>query len=101
MKWVGVRTFRDHAMQDTVGDEVLASERHGQPIGFYIPIAASPQETFKQALERLQQTLEPVIAETGLSEMELSRLYDLKEPVAPQLRNAANQVGADDYTCGH
>jgi hypothetical protein len=33
---VGVREFRNQATQYLAGDEVLAIERHGQPIGFYI-----------------------------------------------------------------
>lgn len=37
MKRVGIREFRDHATRYLAGDEVLAIERHGQPVGFYIP----------------------------------------------------------------
>ncbi len=41
MKQVGIREFRDHATKYLAGDEVLAIERHGQPIGFYIPTGES------------------------------------------------------------
>ncbi len=81
MKRVGVREFRDHATQYLAGDEVLAIERNGQPIGFYVPTGASRHENAVQALERLQQTVQRVLSETGLSEEELSRLYDIRKTV--------------------
>lgn len=80
MRRVGVREFRDHATQYLKGDEVLAIERHGQPIGFFIPTAASRWQTFSQALSRLDQTVKQILAETGYSEEELSRLFDLSVP---------------------
>ena len=79
MKRVGVREFRDHATQYLGGDEVVAVERHGQPIGFYIPTGASRKESFTQALERLEQTVQRMVEETGLSEDQLSRLFDLNQ----------------------
>lgn len=96
MKRVGVREFRNHATQYLAGDEVLAIERHGQPIGFYIPTAAHHPEEFAQALEQLEPVVARVLSETGLSEEELSRLYDLTKPVPahaarPQLRDLAGE----------
>ncbi|MBI4495214.1 MAG: hypothetical protein HY690_20760 [Chloroflexi bacterium] len=91
MKRVGVREFRDHATQYLGGDEVLAVERHGQTIGFYIPTGASRQESFVQALERLEQTAQRVLTEAGLSEEELSRLYDLKQPL-PEHRRRRGRI---------
>lgn len=86
MKRVGVREFRDRATRYLAGDEVLAIERHGQPIGFYIPTGASPAESLAQALERLERTVQQVVGETGLSEEELGRLYDLSRPVPDRPR---------------
>jgi hypothetical protein len=86
VKRVGVREFRDRATQYLAGDEVLAIERHGQPIGFYIPTGASRREALGQALERLEQTVEQVVGRTGLSEEELSRLYDTSRPVPDRPR---------------
>src|SRR5262245_54664116 len=87
MKRVGVREFRDHATRYLGGDEVLAIERHGQPIGFYIPTAPRPGASFAQALEGLEQTVRQVRGETGLSEEELSRLYDLTDQVPERTRS--------------
>ncbi len=81
MKRVGVREFRDRATQFLAGNEVLVIERNGHPIGFYIPTGTSRQERFTAALERLEQTVQRLLADTGLSEEELSRLYDLRQPV--------------------
>lgn len=99
MKRVGIREFRDHATQYLAGDEVLAIERHGQPIGFYIPAGASRQVSCVPALERLEQTVRRVLAETGLSEEELSRLYNLAEPV-PDQPQQANEATADVHASG-
>ena len=95
MKRVGVREFRDRATRYLAGDEVLAIERHGQPIGFYIPTGASRQEGFAQALERLEQTVRRIVAETGLSEEELSRLYDLSQPVPYRAQRRSSGAVAD------
>ena len=57
MKRVGIRQFRDHATRYLAGSDVLAIERHGRPIGFYVPAAASQQETIAQALEQTSPEL--------------------------------------------
>jgi NADH:ubiquinone oxidoreductase subunit B-like Fe-S oxidoreductase len=94
MKRVGVREFRDHATQYLGGDEVVAVERHGQPIGFYIPTGASRKESFTQALERLEQTVQRMVEETGLSEDELSRLFDPNQPLPERIDEDDNSVAS-------
>lgn len=100
MKRVGVREFRDHATRYLGGDEVLAVERHGQPIGFYIPTGTSRQESFAQALERLEQTVRQTLTATGMSEDELSRLYDLNEPVPTRPRQRSSGVPSRSHAAG-
>jgi hypothetical protein len=97
MKRVGVREFRDHATQYLAGNEVLAIERHGQPIGFYIPTAAGRREQFTQALARLQETISQIRAETGLTEENLSRLFDTREPLLEQLQDDRVTTDQDPY----
>lgn len=92
MKRVGVREFRDHATHYLGGDEVLAVERHGQPIGFYIPTGASKRENFTQALERLEQTVQRMVERTGLSEDELSHLFDLNQPLPEDVNQDSNPI---------
>jgi NADH:ubiquinone oxidoreductase subunit B-like Fe-S oxidoreductase len=100
MKRVGVREFRDHATQYLAGDTVLAVERHGQPIGFYIPTGASRSESFAQALMRLEQTVQQVVNETGLSEEELSRLFDLDVSLSGRPHERHREAAADAHAPG-
>jgi hypothetical protein len=81
MKHVGVREFRDHATRYLSGDEILAVERHGQPLGFYIPAGASRYENFEEALTRLERTVRRVLTDTGISEEELVHLLSPNESV--------------------
>ncbi len=81
MKHVGVREFRDHATQYLAGDEILVVERNGRPIGVYIPAGVQRPRHGTQALDQVERTVEAVLAETGLSEDELSALFDLSRPV--------------------
>lgn len=81
MRRVEVREFRDHATQFLSGDEVLAIQKNGRPVGFHVPAAPPDQDRFAHALLRLEDTVQQVLAESGLSELELSRLFDLKNPV--------------------
>ena len=53
MKRVGIREFRDRASQYLASNEVLTVERHGRPIGFYIPVApGSAESPWRQAAPR-------------------------------------------------
>lgn len=81
MKRVGVREFRDHATQYLAGDDLLAIERHGQPVGFYIPARTKRPEASTALFERLERAIERVLAQTGSSEEELVRFFDLSQPV--------------------
>ena len=96
MKRVGVREFRDHATEYLGGDEVLAIERHGHPLGFYIPTGLDrKREAGAMAMERLQQTVQRVLAETGLTEDELSAFFDLSRPM-PDLPDRSHSASAAD-----
>jgi hypothetical protein len=95
MKRIGVREFRDHATKYLAGDEVLAVERHGEPIGFYVPTGKSRQENFAEALERLEQTVQRVLAETGMSEEQLGRLFDLNVPLTDEAQTPRDEAPAD------
>ena len=99
MKRVGVREFRDHATRYLAGSEVLAVERHGQTIGFYVPTGASREENLAQALDRLEQMVQRVLAETGMTEDELSDLFDLKKPL-PDRPRRTRKLPADVHASG-
>lgn len=73
MKTVGVREFRDQATSMLGAGETLVIERHGEPIGFYVPIAAKDRRAGRKALGRLAATVEDVLRAADLEEEELVR----------------------------
>jgi len=86
MKRVGVREFRDHATQYLAGDEALVVERYGVPIGYYWPTTAGlpsrkGSKEAKEARARLERTIDEILAETGMTEEELARYFDMSLPL--------------------
>jgi antitoxin (DNA-binding transcriptional repressor) of toxin-antitoxin stability system len=73
MRSVGVREFRDQATTILAAGETLVIERHGEPIGFFVPIVATDRRAGAEALGRLGGLVENVTAVTGLREDELVR----------------------------
>lgn len=80
MKSVGIREFRDKASHYLASEEVLAVKRHGKLVGLYIPIKESEDEAVRRAIDRLGQTVEAVIAQSGIDEETLARALDLSRP---------------------
>lgn len=73
MRTIGVREFRDQATSLLASDETLIVERHGEPIGFYVPIAAKDRRAGRDALGRLGTIVDDVLARAGIDEDELVR----------------------------
>ena len=71
MQHAGIREFRDHATRYLAGGEVVAVQRHGHTIGFYVPVQAKRDEAARQAMARLGAAVERLMEETGLNEEEL------------------------------
>ena len=67
------REFRDQASTLLAAGETLVIERHGKPIGFYVPIAAKDRPAGRVALGRLGLLIDDVITSAGLVEDELVR----------------------------
>jgi len=72
MRSVGVREFRDQATSMMGSGETLVIERHGEPIGFFVPVVAKDRRAGRDALGRLGATLATVAAAAGLTEDELA-----------------------------
>jgi len=51
--------------------ETLVIERHGEPIGFFVPVTAKDRKAGRKALGRLGAALDDVLAATGISEDQL------------------------------
>lgn len=79
MKSVGIREFRDKASQYLASREALAVKRHGKLVGFYIPVEQSDDIEIQQALQKLSQTVETVMAESGMNEAALADALDLSQ----------------------
>jgi hypothetical protein len=72
MRAVGVREFRDQATSMMGSGETLVIERHGEPIGFYVPVTAKDRRAGREALGRLGDALDKIVATTGVSEDEFA-----------------------------
>ncbi|MEM8721117.1 MAG: hypothetical protein AAGE84_17755 [Cyanobacteria bacterium P01_G01_bin.39] len=79
VKSVGIREFRDKASQYLSSSEVVAVKRHGKLVGFYIPVKQSAEIEIEQALQRLNQTVESAIRESGMDGVVLANALDLSE----------------------
>jgi len=89
MKHVGVREFRDHATKYFAGDEVVAIERHGETIGYYMPAKHEPTKSLKvskaEAWDRLEESIQRILDQTGLTREEFERWFDLSQPIPEDL----------------
>ena len=81
MQNVGVREFRDHATSYLSGEEPVAVSKHGHVIGVYVPVKRDP-ERVQRALDRLGETVEAILDETGLTEDELVEFLDPSRPMS-------------------
>ena len=73
MRAIGIREFRDQASSILAGGETLVIERHGEPIGFFVPITAKDRRAGSDALGRLGGLVDDIIARSGLDEDDLVR----------------------------
>lgn len=71
MRHVGIREFRNQATTMLSAGETLVIERHGKPVGFFVPIEAKDRAAGREALGRLGQAVHAVLERTGMSEDEL------------------------------
>jgi len=73
MRHVGIREFKNQATAMMSSGETLVIERHGKPIGFFVPVVAKDRGEGRAALGRLGRLVEGVLRESGLDEDELVR----------------------------
>lgn len=76
MTHVGVREFRDHATRYLANDDIVAVERHGKVIGFYVPVPRADESERKVAASRLKDAAARAATEAGVSAEELATLLD-------------------------
>jgi antitoxin (DNA-binding transcriptional repressor) of toxin-antitoxin stability system len=73
MRHVGIREFKNQATSMMSSGETLVIERHGRPIGFFVPLRAKDRQAGSAALGRLGDVVQKVLDETGLSEEDLAQ----------------------------
>lgn len=73
MRHVGIREFKTHATTMMGSGETLVIERHGRPIGFFVPVAAKDRREGRAALGRLGRLVEELLGDSGLDEDEFVR----------------------------
>jgi antitoxin (DNA-binding transcriptional repressor) of toxin-antitoxin stability system len=84
MEHIGVREFRDKASHYLHLGKPLAIERHGEIVGYYIPVKKRNPEEVRRRLARLEEAIAQVLAETGMSEDELAEAFDLSKRSSSQ-----------------
>lgn len=75
MRSVGVREFRDQATTLMKLGETIRIERHGKPVGFFVPVPSPKHDRreINESLDQLGDVVERVLAQTGLDEEDLVR----------------------------
>jgi len=68
---VGIREFREQLAAHLESDTPLVITRHGQTIGYYIPVRPRPRVEEVEALRNAARALDSLIRAGGASEEEL------------------------------
>ncbi|MBS3933895.1 MAG: hypothetical protein KGZ35_06015 [Truepera sp.] len=76
MKRVGVREFKTKATALIAEERALVIEKHGKPVGFYIPLQQKDKAKAREAAERLEQALAGILQRTGLTREEFEQAWD-------------------------
>ncbi len=75
---VGIREFRENLATYLLETEApVAITRHGDTIGYYIPARRQRSETERAALREAAARLQKMLADEGISEMEI--LHDFRQ----------------------
>ncbi|HEY1337786.1 MAG TPA: type II toxin-antitoxin system prevent-host-death family antitoxin [Bryobacteraceae bacterium] len=73
-KKIGIREFREHFAKYLEGDDPVTVTRHGEPVGFYIPVPRKrATDAELEALRIAGEKLDAAIAAAGTTEDELMR----------------------------
>ena len=82
VKHVEVSEFLGHVAKYLYGRESVSIEQDGRPLGFYWPMRSRKgSKEAREARERLERTIQKILDETGYTEEELARFFDLTVPL--------------------
>lgn len=69
---IGVRELREKLAEYLDGSEAIEITRHGQTVGFFIPVPRRPGQNERQALIEAGRRMDAELTRLGLTEEELA-----------------------------
>lgn len=67
MKRVGVREFKDKVTSFISKEQGLVIEKHGKPVGFYVPLPKKDRAEAEKSIQKLEHTLDAILSQKGLT----------------------------------
>jgi hypothetical protein len=80
MKQVAVKEFTDRSLDYLTGSEPLAIEHNGEVVGFYYPKKQTKQEENQRLFEQIDQILDRMAQQSGMTKDELIDALDPSKP---------------------
>ena len=68
---IGVREFRNKIAQYIMGQNPIEVMRHGETVGYYFPVRSSHKQQEIEALGKVAEKLQVLLAEKGLTEEDI------------------------------
>lgn len=75
MRRVGVREFKNEATAMMSSGETIVIERHGKPIGFFVPIETKDRRAGRAAVRRFDRFMADLLARHGIDEEDFAREF--------------------------
>jgi len=73
---VGIREFRQNIGKYVDSTEPIAISRHGQTVGYFVPVHKAPDKADLEALNIAAHKLDALLAEHGIDEEELIQEFE-------------------------
>ncbi len=73
---VGVREFKARATALINEAKPLIIEKHGKPVGFYLPLAQKDRAKAREAADRLEATIASILERTGMTRDEFEAAWE-------------------------
>jgi hypothetical protein len=80
MKQIPIDKLSQDAIAHLTNGEPLTLEYKGEVLGIFLPKQPNTSTTLDQALDKLDQTLDKILTETGMTEAEFAAYFDLSQP---------------------
>ena len=77
MKTVSIQEFSTRTPHDLASRDILTVKGHDQLVGFYISLQESDAAEVQRAMQKLSETVNAAMAESGWDEETLSQALDL------------------------